>query len=56
MFEGNFGGLLEFAIAESGCDKHGVKHFKSSAGGYIFKGDWEAFQWDLYKLSRGEQD
>lgn len=47
-----------FATAKNAVanDKHGVKYFKSSAGGYILEGDWEAFQWDLCKLSRGEED
>ena len=40
----DFGGFLAYAIEHSGCDKHAVKHFKHSANGYIFEGDYEAFQ------------
>jgi DDE superfamily endonuclease len=47
LFEGDFGGFLQFAIAQSGCDKKAQEHFQHAASGYKFKGDYEAFQQQL---------
>jgi len=41
-FEGNFGGILRFAIQESEYDRFAVEYFRYYAGGYIFEGDCEA--------------
>ena len=50
-FEGNFGGFLEYAIEHSGCDKKAKEHFRHSAGGYRFEGDFEASRQTVQKNS-----
>jgi transposase len=47
QFQGDFGAFLRYAIEHSGCDKKAIEHFKYSAGGYQFEGDYEAFQQEL---------
>ena len=47
LFEGDFGGFLAYAIENSGCDKKAIEHFRHCAGGYLFEGDYEAFQREL---------
>ena len=39
LFEGSFGDFLRYAVARSRCDQFARKHFKHSAGGYIFEAD-----------------
>ena len=46
-FEGDFKSFLEYSIEHSGCDKKAVEHFRHSADGYKFEGDYEAFQREL---------
>ena len=43
----DFGGFLAHAVEESQCDKHAVAHFKHSASGYTFNGDYETYQREL---------
>lgn len=38
---------MEYALEQSKCDKHAVQHFRYSAGGYLFEGDYENFQREL---------
>ena len=47
LFQGDFGGLLRYAIDHSQCDQFARQHFKHAAGGYIFEGDYEALEHDL---------
>ena len=47
-FDGNFGGLLKYAIAESGYNRKAREHFRHSGNGtYRFEGDYEAFRREL---------
>ena len=45
---------MEYAIKHSECDRFVIKHFKHSAGGYWFEGDYEALQCELLNLEVGE--
>ena len=47
IYQGDFGGFLQYAVEQSGCDKKAREHFSYSAGGYKFEGDYEAFQQEL---------
>ena len=47
QFEGEFGLFLAHAIEVSGCDRFAKEHFRHSAGGYLFEGDYEACQREL---------
>ena len=38
-FEGTFSDFLRYAVARSRCDRFTKKHFRHSAGGYIFEAD-----------------
>ena len=44
LFQGDFGGFLQFAITHSGCDTKAKEHFKYTAGKYKFEENYEAFQ------------
>jgi hypothetical protein len=46
LFQGDFGGFLQFAVAHSGCDTKAREHFRHTVSGYKFNGDYEAFQVD----------
>lgn len=48
---GDFTQFLQRAIEQSECDRFGREHFQHSAGGYIFSGDYEAFQREIYNNS-----
>lgn len=50
MFRGDFGAFLLHAIQRSKCDRFGQEHFRHSSGGYIFEGDYEAFQRELENM------
>ena len=47
LFNNDFEAFLAFAIETSECDKKAWQHFKFSAGGYVFEGDYEALMADL---------
>jgi transposase len=47
VYQGDFGGFLQHAIEQSGCDKHAKEHFRYVADGYKFEGDYEAFMQEL---------
>jgi hypothetical protein len=47
LFQRDFEGFIQFAIAQSGCDKKAQEHFQHTAGGYKFEEDYEAFQHKL---------
>ena len=47
LFARDFGGFLAFAIENRGCDKKATEHFRHCAGGYLFDGNYEAFQREL---------
>jgi hypothetical protein len=47
IYQGDFGGFLQYAVEQSGCDKKAMEHFRHAAGGYKFDGDYEAFQREL---------
>jgi hypothetical protein len=51
---GNFGGFLQYAMEQSGCDKKAKERFRHAAGGYKFEGDYEAFQRELEAWSMHE--
>jgi len=51
LFQGDFGGFLQFAIAYSGCDIKAKEHFQYAASGYKFEGDYKAFQEELERWS-----
>ena len=42
-FRGDFKGFLRHAIEASECDRFAREHFKHSAAGYMFDGDYERF-------------
>jgi len=46
-FNNDFGAFLAFAIDQSQCDQYAKNHFRYAGGGYIFKGNYEAFQREL---------
>jgi transposase len=55
VYQGDFGGFLQHAIEQSGCDKHAKEHFRHAADRYKFEGDYEAFmqeveQWSLEEI------
>ena len=54
LFEGDFGGVLAYAIENSGCDRKATERFRHCAGGYLFEGDYEAFQRELATWSLSE--
>jgi hypothetical protein len=56
LFQGDFRGFLQFAIAHSGCDTKAKEHFQYAAGGYKFEGDYEAFQEELERWSQEEDE
>ena len=41
-FERDFGGFIQFALGNSGCDRFAVEYFRHSTAGYRFEGDYEA--------------
>lgn len=43
-FNGDFSAFLAWAIEQSECDRFAQEHFRHGGGGYIFDGDYEAFQ------------
>jgi hypothetical protein len=47
IYQGDFGGFLQYAVEQSGCDKKAKEHFHHAAGGYKFERDYEAFQQEL---------
>ena len=48
LFDGDFGGLLRYAVRESGCDQKAREHFGHSAGGlYRFESDLDTFRREL---------
>ena len=47
LFQGDFGGFLQFAVAHSGCDTKAKEHFQYAASGYKFERDYKAFQEEL---------
>lgn len=55
IYQGDFGGFLQYSVEQSSCDKYTKEHFCQSANGYKFKGDYEAFiqeleQWSLEEV------
>lgn len=56
IFQGDFGGLLRHAIERSRCDQYAVEHFKYTAGGYMFEGDYEAIRKELDLWSRNDRN
>ena len=54
QFEHDFGGFLKFAVENSGCDRFAVEHFRHSAAGYRFEGDYEALLRELQHYEDGE--
>lgn len=56
VFQGRFGDFLKYAVEQSGCDRTAKEHFRHSAGGYMFEGDYEAFQKELEEWSREQQE
>jgi hypothetical protein len=52
LFQGDFGGFLQFAVAHSSCDTKAREHFRHAASGYKFDGDYEAFQEELEQWSQ----
>jgi hypothetical protein len=47
IYQGDFGGFLQYVAEQSGCDKKAKEHFRHVARGYKFEGDYEAFQREL---------
>ena len=44
LFKRDFGGFLAYIIENSGCDKKATEYFRHCIGGYLFEGDYKAFQ------------
>jgi hypothetical protein len=47
IYQGDFGGFLQYAVEQSGCNKKAKEHFRYAASRYKFKGDYKAFQQEL---------
>ena len=43
LFQGDFGGFLQFAVAHSSCNTKAKEHFQYAASGYKFERDYKAF-------------
>jgi DDE superfamily endonuclease len=54
VYQGDFGGFLQHAIEQSGCDKHAKEHFRHATDGHKFEGDYEAFMQELEQWSLEE--
>lgn len=50
-FRGDFIGFLRHAIEASECDRFAREHFKHSAAGYMFDGDYERYCRELEDYS-----
>ena len=55
-FNGDFGAFLQYAIDQSHCDQYAVAHYRHAGEGYIFEGDYEAFQRELEEWSLGRDE
>jgi len=51
-FDSDFSAFLRYAIRQSGCDSYAKEHFRYAGRGYMFNGDYEAFQQELEEWSR----
>jgi transposase len=54
VYQDEFGGFLQHAIEQSGCDKHVKENFHHAVDGYKFGGDYEAFMQELEQWSLEE--
>lgn len=55
-FGRDFGAFLKWGIEQSECDRFAEEHFRHCGGGYMFDGDYEAFQRQLNLLDPVDMD
>ena len=54
QFEHDFGSFLKFTMENSRCNRFAVEHFRHSAVGYRFEGDYKALLRELQHYEDGE--